>query len=411
MGKQLKKIILVLFWAITCLKYDVQAIEYKELNAKIDVPLNKEWIIAFNYSLNENTVNKNNIFIKDENDNNVDININYKSGDKILKIIPQKNYVPQSNYNIFIKDIKSEDNTNLSLPTRMEFTTEKVEEANKQFSVKNIQIGDSEDKVFKILGQPSRKDLNKYGFQWYIYNEDYKNYVQIGISTGKVVGIYTNCDIISNNKGIKIGTDKEIVEKIYGEPLESIRKGYTIYSIQSTEYSTYLIDDYYATIFYDKYNDNTVTSVQLIDKSIELSMKGYYGQSSAELRKSFEREIFDMANVVRVRNNKTPYKWSDDMADVARNHSKDMADNNYFSHTNLDRKSPFDRMKDAGINYKMAAENIACGQTSAIFAHEGWMNSSGHRKNILGDCKELGVGVHFGGSYYIYYTQNFYTRY
>ncbi|MFM1655740.1 CAP domain-containing protein [Brevibacillus sp. B_LB10_24] len=75
---------------------------------------------------------------------------------------------------------------------------------------------------------------------------------------------------------------------------------------------------------------------------------------------------------------------------------------------NPDRKSPFDRMKKDGIIYKQASENIAAGQTSAIFAHESWMNSAGHRKNILGDYSRLGVGMSFGGTYSTYYTQNFY---
>ena len=86
-----------------------------------------------------------------------------------------------------------------------------------------------------------------------------------------------------------------------------------------------------------------------------------------------------------------------------------MNDKNYFDHTNKENKSPFDRMEEEGINYKNAGENIAAGQSSAIYAHHAWMNSLGHRKNILGDYKYIGVGVIFGGYYNIYYTQNFYT--
>ena len=82
---------------------------------------------------------------------------------------------------------------------------------------------------------------------------------------------------------------------------------------------------------------------------------------------------------------------------------------NYFGHINNENKSPFDRMKSEGINYTNAGENIAAGQNSAIYAHHAWMNSLGHRKNILGDYKYIGVGVIFGGHYNIYYTQNFYT--
>lgn len=70
---------------------------------------------------------------------------------------------------------------------------------------------------------------------------------------------------------------------------------------------------------------------------------------------------------------------------------------------------PFDRMEKAGIFYRAAGENIAVGYRNAVSAHEGWMNSPGHRENILGDYEYIGVGIVFGGEYQVYYTQDFYT--
>ena len=92
-----------------------------------------------------------------------------------------------------------------------------------------------------------------------------------------------------------------------------------------------------------------------------------------------------------------------------RAHSQDMIDRNFFDHTNPDGKSPFDRMRDNGLSYSMAAENIAVGYPSPEAVVEGWMNSEGHRANILGGCKELGVGLALGGSYGSYWTQCFAT--
>jgi uncharacterized protein YkwD len=96
---------------------------------------------------------------------------------------------------------------------------------------------------------------------------------------------------------------------------------------------------------------------------------------------------------------------------TARAHSKDMAVRNYFSHTNPDGKSPFDRMRAAGYAGRMMGENIAAGYTTPSSVMTAWMNSSGHRANIL-NCgyKDLGVGYHSGGSYRHYWTQNFGTR-
>ena len=95
---------------------------------------------------------------------------------------------------------------------------------------------------------------------------------------------------------------------------------------------------------------------------------------------------------------------------VAQAHSEDMARREYFSHTNPDGRSPFDRMTAAGYKYSLAAENIAAGQTTPHSVIDAWMNSPGHRANIL-NCglTEIGVGYATGGSYRHYWTQAFGT--
>ena len=86
-----------------------------------------------------------------------------------------------------------------------------------------------------------------------------------------------------------------------------------------------------------------------------------------------------------------------------------MIQNDFFSHNNLSGQTPFDRMKNAGISFFTAGENIARGQMDGIFAHEAWMNSPGHRKNIMGYCEYLGVGVFANGKNTICYTQDFFS--
>ena len=93
---------------------------------------------------------------------------------------------------------------------------------------------------------------------------------------------------------------------------------------------------------------------------------------------------------------------------ASRNHSKDMAVNNYFSHTNLQGQSPFVRMGLAGYSYSAAGENIAAGNATAAATMQQWMNSPGHCANIMNpNFQELGVGYHPGGSYGHYWTQKF----
>lgn len=283
--------------------------------------------------------------------------------------------------------------------------------SNAAISVKGIAIGDSVDAVTQKLGAPARKDASEYGFQWYVYNQDYNDYTQIGISGGQVVALYSHSANWRTDRGIVDGSAKAEVEKQYGTPVSFILKGNTRYMTNygKGEYGTYEINGAYVTFFYDLHRSNAVTAIQVIRKSTELSLEAFYPQASDALARAYERQSIDLANAGRAKLGLAPFTWDDAIAATARKHSQDMAAKGYFDHSNPSGLSPFDRMEQDGLTFRAAAENIAAGQTSAIFAHHGWMNSEGHRKNLLGSFKHLGVGVHFGGKLNIYYTQNFYT--
>jgi uncharacterized protein YkwD len=93
---------------------------------------------------------------------------------------------------------------------------------------------------------------------------------------------------------------------------------------------------------------------------------------------------------------------------ASRNHSKDMAVNNYFSHNNLQGQTPFQRMQLAGYSYSAAGENIAAGNSTAAATMQQWMNSDGHCANIMNpNFQEIGVGYYPGGGYGHYWTQKF----
>ena len=133
------------------------------------------------------------------------------------------------------------------------------------------------------------------------------------------------------------------------------------------------------------------------------------GSEPADTVAAYEQEVFDLVNQIREENGLEPFVYNETLAETARAHSQDMIDRDFFDHYNPDGKSPFDRMRDNGLSFSMAAENIAAGQRTPEEVVESWMNSEGHRANILGDCKELGVGLALGGHYGYYWTQCFAT--
>lgn len=273
----------------------------------------------------------------------------------------------------------------------------------------NIKIGDSEEYLLSQIGEPARIDESEYSFKWYVYNQYSTKFAMVGIENSVVVALYSNSMDSIEMENIKLNTSNRNYVRENYEPLEYKRKGNTRYIINSEDqYDIIKENDKYITVFYDIYENNRVCSYQIINSKSEASLNGMYPKDSEELRISFELQIIDLTNSVREQNGLNKLEYSDKATASSRFHSEDMMEKNYFDHVDKDNKTPFDRMKDKGISYIGAGENIAAGQVSAIYAHEAWMDSQGHRKNILGDYKYIGVGVVFGGHYTIYYTQNFY---
>ncbi|SEP79434.1 uncharacterized protein, YkwD family [Virgibacillus subterraneus] len=126
----------------------------------------------------------------------------------------------------------------------------------------------------------------------------------------------------------------------------------------------------------------------------------------------FEKKVVELVNEERAKENLDPLKMHDRLSSLARKKSQDMAENNYFSHTSPTYGSPFDMMQQFNFNYSLAGENIAAGQRSPEQVVEGWMNSEGHRKNIMKDgFTHIGVGYVEGAGlpYKTYWTQLFMT--
>ncbi|WHY75457.1 CAP-associated domain-containing protein [Neobacillus sp. WH10] len=281
------------------------------------------------------------------------------------------------------------------------------------FSIHNVELGETKEDIEHILGPANRSSLNEYGAKWYTYHDKYRDFFMVMYDEkNKAAGLYTNQDLITSANGIKLGSSKENVRAKLGEPLTNIQKGLTIYQLQkNSDYDVYLLDGVYVTIFYDKHENNTITAMQLIDKDIEQKKHELYSEASTELKEGFEYQLFDLTNASRAEHKLPILSWDNRVRETARNHSTDMAVNQYFDHTNLKGQSPFDRMKEDHIIFYLAGENLAYGQFSSIFAHEGLMNSLGHRKNILRNGYEyLGVGVAFNEQSQPYYTENFYAK-
>lgn len=120
-----------------------------------------------------------------------------------------------------------------------------------------------------------------------------------------------------------------------------------------------------------------------------------------------EKEVFNLINKKRAENGLSALKIDDEVVNVARIKAKDLVQNNYFAHESPTYGTPFQMLKNFGIFYKTAGENIA-GNSSNKKAVEAWMNSSGHRANILNsNYNYTGIGVVTSSKYGKVYVQMF----
>lgn len=130
---------------------------------------------------------------------------------------------------------------------------------------------------------------------------------------------------------------------------------------------------------------NQVLNIPLMDESIT----------------SFEQQVIDLTNEKRASRGLKPLTANWELSRVARYKSQDMVNNKYFSHTSPTYGSPFNMIKNFGIKYRSAGENIAYGQRTPEQVVNSWWNSAGHRANMLNaNYTDIGVGYVSNGNYW-----------
>lgn len=213
------------------------------------------------------------------------------------------------------------------------------------------------------------------GCDEYIYNTDYTDYVKVSVKDGKVVEINL------------FAKDFDYLGNKYGAT------GSVLGGSDSIEVVGY----------YDTLADNGLFGLSVRDKSFNT----VYTYSEAEIS-AFSDIMFDITNIYRVKYGLTPLQVSEEVSAAADSYCRYMAENKYFAHEDLEGKRVYDRLTDRGVAYNICGENIAYGYDGGIDVIMGWIQSEGHRRNILSDSYTyLGTSVAYNPED----TQYWYTRF
>ena len=221
-----------------------------------------------------------------------------------------------------------------------------------------------------------------------------------------------NSNILCNNPVIETTTSKPCniaIETSTQKPCNSTTETTTQLTTSKPNIETTTETTTQLTTSKPNIETTTETTTQLTTSkpNIETSTEPTTSSSSSSNQSSIANQVLNLVNSARAKENLAPLKLNSALSNVAQAKSEDMQKNNYFDHTSPTYGSPFDMMKKFGISYLSAGENIAKGQKTAEAVVNAWLNSEGHRANILNkNFTDMGLGyVNTGGT--TYWTQMF----
>lgn len=244
-------------------------------------------------------------------------------------------------------------------------------------------IGMTLNELLATAGTADETYPSVLGYQLYVFGTStYTNFFVAGVENGKVVTLFAS------------GLGFRYRGRSMGDATPDNAPGCNVYT--------------------DRNNAYIFTAVQITDPA-HWTAKNYSinsGKYTAQTLQAESKVCFHFTNAFRVAYGRKILTWSDTAATAARLHSEDMAQNDYFSHVNLDGKDMSDRLEDQGIDWRACAENIAGGYATGFDSFVAWVNSSGHRNNMLsGMVTHLGIGFAYNSNsqYRVYATQNFFA--
>ncbi len=268
-----------------------------------------------------------------------------------------------------------------------------------------IRLGESRAAVHRKLGSPAWEMETLYGYSKLAY-PGRAHYLALGIKEDRVVSLYAAGEewrFGPVNEEVALKTVQEefaLADYVYVEQLNS----YLQAGSPLVKYENMLV-----TFYPDRLNGNRIAALRLEDRSVardrfaafyrfrsgESDQQQVGDQLLREAERADERLLFDLANYERLRRGTAPLEWHAAAARAALAHSREMYSHAYFNHFSpLTGKGPSERLRDEDVNFQRMAENIARGQTDAIEAHHGLMNSVHHRPAILNpEYRSLGTGV------------------
>lgn len=284
----------------------------------------------------------------------------------------------------------------------------------------SVYIGESSADWIDDYGQPARIEPSAFGYEWWVYNQSYSNYMMVGVKDQKVVQVYT-AGTATDASPYKIGQELEELYRftiIEDEITVSLGTNIYTFSLTGDDRETRILVSFeglYAQLYVDKV-DGKLEAVRFMDAETLIRHQPYDMMYAGDLLattkpssllqaaidKANARQVVDLTNVYRLHHQQRPLTVNPAVSMLAEKHSSNVARQN-FSSEKIELPSLEERLESSQIIYEQAAENTASQYYDAAEAVHGWINSDNHRETLYSNrFNQIGVGV-FGK----YYTQSF----
>lgn len=285
-------------------------------------------------------------------------------------------------------------------------------------------IDQDSKKVIEKYGKPQRIDQTEFGYEWWVYNEDFDSFVMFGIENGIVTQVYVAGEKL-DAQPYKIGQSlDEIYRMTIVDTEVTAQDGDNLYTfaLNEEDMRTRILTKFEG-IFAQLYIDGTtekLTGIRFVNSKTLVKHRPYEMTFVGELisapslnsyklmkrNEASSKQLFDLVNLYRYHHQVPLLEWDQEASIAAMEHSEDMYTEKYLSHDSPNNGSLKERLELHQVSYKEVGENLASDYFDAIEACHGWFNSEDHRDLILNE-KFTHVG---SGAFLNYYTQVFLNK-
>lgn len=266
-------------------------------------------------------------------------------------------------------------------------------------TVYDYELGITREKMTEIYGAPSGKMASEKGYEWQVYHTDYTDYQLIGLDEGRVVAYYVNNETWKFPFGVQYGTKLSTCH--------TIMNGLGYQSSSGSGYTTYTSKDSTLTVYYQGTGDSPVYAALF-----EYTKYASNCTVTPSVLTMMERTLADLTNVMRVRAGLEPLKIDQDISAVAKSHSNDMAENNFFAHLGTDGLDKAGRMEAAGYGACYISEAISKAYPDSFATFASFYSNTTYCEALSANFDAVGVGYSYNpdSDGVLYCVQLFYAE-